>query len=137
MLAPGNYRGRPVRAALGITSKGTEQIAVEFELIEPAGERMTWYGFFTEATTDRTIESLRHCGWQGVDLSVFIEGEQLPAGFDREVDLVVKHEEYEGKTRARIAWVNSGGGLAMKNVMDKVQGQTFAERMKRQIVALD
>ena len=76
MLAAGNYRGRPVRAALGTSSKGTEQIAVEFELIEPAGERMTWYGFFTEATTDRTIESLRHCGWQGNDLSVFVEGEQ-------------------------------------------------------------
>ncbi len=79
MLNPGKYRARPIAAALGLTSKGTDQIAVTFELLDPAGERITWYGFFTEKTTDRTLESLRHCGWKGNDLSIFVEGEPLPA----------------------------------------------------------
>jgi hypothetical protein len=137
MLNEGNYRGKPVRAALGLTSTGKEQIAVQFELVEPAGTRMTWYGFFTDAATERTVESLRHCGWRGDDLSEFAEGRPLPAGFDQEVELVVKHEEYQGKTNARIAFVNGGGGLAMKEALTADQATAFARRMKSKIGAFD
>lgn len=137
MLAPGKYRGRPVSAALGLTSKGNEQIAVTFELVDPPGERVTWYGFFTEKTTDRTIQSLRYCGWTGNDLSVFVDGQELPPGVDQEVDLVVEHNEYEGKVTARVAWVNSGGGMGLRNALSQDQAKSFAERMKRQIGALD
>lgn len=139
MLNPGKYRGRPVSAALGLTSTNKEQIAVTFELVDPPGERITWYGFFTEKTTDRTLQSLRHCGWHGTDLAVFCE-EQLPAGFDQEVELDVQHEEYpanSGKFQARVAWVNGGGGLAVKNAMTRDQAKSFADRMQRTIVALD
>jgi hypothetical protein len=139
MLAPGKYRGRPVAAALGLASTGTEQIAVQFDLVDPPGERITWYGYFTDATTERTIESLRHCGWRDPnnDLSVFVAGEPLPVGFDQEVELVVQQEAYNGKTQTKVAFVNGGGGLALKNALDKGQAQSFAERMKRQIDALD
>jgi hypothetical protein len=137
MLAPGKYRGRPVTAALGLTSKNTEQIAVTFELVDPPGERITWYGFFTENTTDRTLQSLRSCGWQGNDLSVFVGGEPLPAGFDQEVELEVEQSEYQGKTTAKVAWVNSGGGLGLKNALTKDQAKVFAAKMQRTIDALD
>jgi hypothetical protein len=136
MLAEGTYRGRPIRAALGVTGTGKEQIGVQFELQDPPGQRMTWYGFFTDGTFDRTIEALRACGWTGSDLSEF-GGETLPAGFDQEVELVVKHEEYNGKISARIAFVNSGGGLAMKEALDPTQAKSFAARMKGRILALD
>jgi hypothetical protein len=137
MLNEGTYRGRPARAALGLASTGIEQIAVMFDFVEPAGTRLTWYGFFTEATTERTIEALRHCGWRGDDLSVFAEGQPLPEGFDQEVELVVKHETYQGKTNARIAFINSGGGLAMKNALTVDQATAFAKRMKTKIGAYD
>jgi hypothetical protein len=137
MLNEGNYRGRPVRAALGLTSTGKEQIGVQFEFVEPAGTRLTWYGYFTDAATERTVESLRHCGWRGDDLSVFAEGQPLPEGFDQEVELVVKHEEYQGKTSARIAFINGGGGLAMKEALTQDQASAFAKRMKSRIGAFD
>jgi hypothetical protein len=137
MIAEGKYRGRPVAAALGTANTGTEQIAVQFDFVEPAGTRLTWYGFFTEAAEQRTIESLRHCGWRGNDLAVFVEGQPLPEGFDQEVELVVKHETYNGTTRARIAFVNGGGGLALKNALTADQAKSFAEKMKRRIAAFD
>lgn len=136
MLAPGKYRGRPVAASLGMTSTGKEQIGVTFELVEPAGERIGWYGFFTEKALDRTLQSLRYCGWTGNDLTDF-SGEALPAGFDQEVELDIQHEEYKDKIQVRVAWVNSGGGMAMKAALDKTAAQSFAEKMKATINALD
>jgi hypothetical protein len=136
-IQPGTYRGRPVAAALGLAGTGTEQIAVTFEFVDPPGERLTWYGFFTENTEERTVEALRHCGWHGDDLSVFVQGQPLPEGFDQEVELVVKQEQYQGKTQTRIAFVNSGGGMALKNALDADQAQAFAKRMKSKISAFD
>ena len=136
MIPAGNYIGTPVSAALGYTQGGKEQIAVLFELLEPAGERLTWYGYFTEKTFDRTIESLRACGWTGSALDEFA-GEAMPAGFDHQVELVVKHEEYNGKTLARIAFVNTvGAGVALKSAMDGAQARAFAAKMKGRIAAL-
>lgn len=139
MLDEGNYRGRPIRAALGITGTGKEQIGVQFELTEPAGQRITWYGYFTEGTFDRTIEALRSCGWAGTDLAEF-QGEVLPVGFDQEVELVIKHEEYpehSGKYNAKVAFINSGGGLAMKEALDSSAARSFGARMKGRIAAFD
>lgn len=136
MLNEGNYRGRPVRAALGQTSTGKEQIAVEFDFVDPPGTRRTWYGFFTDATFDRTIDALRACGWAGTDLTDFC-GEQPPPGFDQEVELVVKHEEYNGQVRDRIAFINGGGGLALKAALDANQARAFAARLKGRIAAAD
>lgn len=137
MLTPGKYRAVPVAAALGYTLKGNEQIAVMFETLDPAGERITWYGFFTDKTTDRTLQSLRYCGWAGADLSDFCE-EQLPAGFDKEVELDVQNNEWEGKIRLQVAWVNApGGGAVVKSALTKEQAKAFGARMKATIVALD
>ena len=136
MIPAGKYIGTPVSAALGTTSSGKEQIAVQFEFLEPVGERMTWYGFFTDAAFDRTIESLRAMGWTGSALDEFA-GEKLPAGVDHQVELVVQHEEYQGKTQARLSFVNSiGAGLALKSAMTHDQARAFAAKMKGRIAAL-
>jgi hypothetical protein len=136
VIPAGKYIGTPVSAALGTTSSGKEQIAVQFEFLDPAGERLTWYGFFTDAAFERTIESLRAMGWTGSSLDEFA-GEKLPAGVDRQVELVVQHEEYQGKTQARLSFVNSiGAGLALKSAMDANQARAFAAKMKGRIAAL-
>jgi hypothetical protein len=138
MLEEGTYRGRASRAKLGKTSTGKEQVAVEFTFVDPPGRRMTWFGFFTEATFDRTIEALRYCGWTGTDLADFAAADGLlPPGMDQEVELVVEHDEYKGKVSAKIAWVNSGGGLALKDALSADQARSFAARMKGKILALD
>lgn len=142
-MVPGKYTARAVGAALGFTSKGREQIAAQFEITEGefAGRTLTWYSYFTPDTTERTLESLRHCGWKGDDLSKFSVGENegpaCPDGFgSTDVELVVEEKEYEGKVGLNVRWVNRlGAGLALKSKMDKSQAAVFAAKMKGAAVA--
>jgi hypothetical protein len=135
MIAPGRYRARGVEAALGMTGTGKEQVAILLRVVEEGGENhgaeLTWYGYFTEKTAERTLESLRHLGWTGDDLTDL-------SGIDaNEVSIVVEHEEgQDGKLRARVQWINApGGGLAMKDRLDGAAAKAFATRMRGMAIA--
>lgn len=130
----GTYKAKAIGGGLGETSKGAEQVAVEFSLLDEGfnGWRITWFGFFTEKTTESTIRALRTCGWQGTDLTDL-------TGIDtNEVLLVIENETYDGKTSPKVRWVNPlGGGLALKNPMAPDKAKAFAARMRAQIAAVD
>lgn len=133
MIKPGTYKARATEGALGLTKGGKEQAAIAFAIIDGdhAGESVTWFGYFTEATADRTIEALRHCGWAGDDLS------DLSGILDNEVQIVIEHEDYEGKTQVRVKWVNKSGsgGLALKERLEGGAAKAFAQRMKGAVLA--
>lgn len=134
MLQPGRYTARAVEAALGHTSKGTEQVAVLFEVVfdDGSSERITWYGYFTEKTVDRTFESLQLCGCTG----------EPPFDFDNigrnEVSIEVRNEaDQDGNMRPRVKWVNKLGaaGVALKDRMGEDQAAIFAKKMRGQFAA--
>lgn len=132
MLAEGRYKARGVEGALGMTGTGREQVAVLVEVTqgEHAGEQLTWYGYFTEKTVDRTFESLRLLGWEGDDLT------DLRGINANEVSIEVEHEEdSEGRKRARVKWINGGGGLVMKERLAEGAARAFAARMKGAAIA--
>lgn len=127
------YRARAAQWALGESKSGKEQVVVYFNVLtEGAAEpAITWYGYFTEATADRTLESLRNCGWAGDDLTDL-------TGLDaNEVDLVVEDEEYEGKVNAKVRWVNKPGAFALKAPLAADKAKAFAASMRDRIRALD
>lgn len=131
MLKAGTYNAKGVRAQLGLTQNGKEQVAVELAIIDEGdcfGQRITWYGYFTERTTERTLDSLRHLGWAGDDLF------NLDGVDQNEVSIVVEEEEYDGKTRLKVQWVNAKGGLALQRPMDDAQAQAFAHRMRGEVL---
>lgn len=132
MIPVGKYKARATEGALGFTSTGKEQVAVALEVQsgEYQGKEITWYGYFTDATTDRTLESLRHLGWKGDDLS------DLTGILDNEVQIVVEEEtDQQGEVRTRVRWINGGGGVAMKDRMTDADAKAFAGRMKGHILA--
>lgn len=137
MIEEGTYAARALTGALGYTNGGKEQVAVQFALLDEqgaeTGERITWYGYFTEKTQERTLRALRTAGWAGTDIS------QLDGLGSRDVELVVKHEEYNGKWAAKVAWVNEpgSGGLALSEPMPADKAKAFANRIKGDVVALD
>lgn len=138
MLPIGKYHGKPIEAVLGYTGGGSEQIAVTFELIDPPGQVIVWYGYFSDKTWERTIESLRACGWVGTDFEEFCYGQPLPLGFDKTVELVIDHEPDQNNVlRAKVRWVNSVRGPAVKRVLDSNQARQFAARMRGNIIAWD
>jgi hypothetical protein len=128
----GNYRARAVSMALGRSSnKGTDLVAIEFELKQEGyeGQRITKHSYFTEKTIDRTFEELRICGWQSDDLT-----DTTGLG-STEVELVIEAEEFEGKTRSKVQWVNRPGAIALKAPMSADQAKEFAARMKERAAA--
>jgi hypothetical protein len=128
------YKGRAVSWGLGTTEKGNPQIAVTF-VITTAGadlEEITWYGYFTDKTEERTIQSLRYCGWQGDDFT------NLDGMNENEVELVIEDEDYQGKTYTKVKWVNRpGGSAALKAPLAGNALQEFAARMRSKVRAID
>jgi len=127
MLDAGTYKAKAVAADVGYTSNGKEQIAVDFEIMEgeESGQRITWYGYFTDKAQKRTMDSLATAGIVDLaNLDAVAENKTLPA-----VDIVVEHEEYEGKIHAKVKWINSGRSV-LKKPMDAAQKADFAARMK-------
>ena len=135
MIDIGRYRARAIEWQLGIAETGTEQVAVSFEITEEgpfSSHTITWFGFFTEKTSERTIKSLLVCGWKGDDLTDL-------SGLDRnEVELVVEHEVHNNERRAKVKWVNrpGAGGFAMKTPMNDAQKKILAAKMKGLVLAL-
>lgn len=126
IIPKGTYRAMPLELELGTASTGTEQVAVRFELLSGGqeGKRIVWYGFFTDATAERTMEALRHMGWEGVDISDLSTA-------TKECVVVIDHEnDKEGNPYARVKWVNAAGGPLMKNIMDADAKKAFALRMR-------
>jgi len=101
MINPGNYRAKAVRAEIGESRNGTPFAAVTFRL-ESQDDTVTWYGYLTEKTTERTLRSLRIAGWKGNDVRTVEADGALPDV----VELVIHDEEYNGNVSARVQWVN-------------------------------
>ncbi len=111
------------------TKTDVRQVHAWFELLSGPhqGARLPWYGFFTKGAGKRTIESLRYMGFTGDDLEA---AENQP--LDQIVSVKVGHNEYEGKTNARIDWVNRAGGGVVKlnKPMSKDELRQFAAMMR-------
>lgn len=143
MIAAGLHRALAQSIQFGHAGADDKpQVAVEFKFVDEndadCGYSITWFGFFTDKTLKRTIESLRYIGWKGDDLA------ELPTLAETgmladEVDLVVEHDEYEGATRAKVAWVNKPGGgrVQLAKPMEVDSLKSFAARMKGSIAAAE
>lgn len=132
LIEKGDYRAKAIEAVLGKSSKkGTPQVAVKFELLDLPGEKITWFGYLSDAAFDITMRGLDACGFQGNDLSDLssIIGEGAP-----EVVLVVEHEEYEGKWSARVKFINAAGGPALQGALSPDEAKVFAAKLKGKVV---
>ena len=117
--------------------KQTPQVCVTFEILRGpyAGQRISWFGYFTDKSEKRTLEALRICGFEGDDIDKF--SDQRPTN---EVQLVIEHEtDEEGKTRAKVAWVNDptfGGGMKMENALTGGELRKFGAKFKAALKAI-
>lgn len=137
LIAEGKYRMRAVEHSQVTENENThnEEIRVLCEILEEGefqGRYRTWYGYFTEATAERTIESLRTMGWRGNDIT------NISLEPDVEFQGVIKHEagrDDPGKIRDRIAFINRLAGVYVGTPMDEGKKKAFAQRMKGLVLA--
>lgn len=134
MMNAGRYKAVAQEAELGESGNGTEQVWVLFRITEPGeheGDEISWYGYFkSDASIRIALGGLRAAGWTGNDISDL--SSLCPS--ETECSLVIKHETYEGETRARVAFVNElgrGGGQA--NPMDEGKKKKFAATLNARL----
>lgn len=121
MIAEGRYRARAVEGALGKAKTGTEQIEVRYQFLD-SPQSLTWRGFFTDATEERTMQALKISGWDWVTLTF---PEDAP-----EVSVVVEHEEgQDGNTYAKIRWVNEPRVLKPKQPLNTDEVEALRNRL--------
>jgi hypothetical protein len=118
----------------GYASTGTKQVMVPFEIIEGphAGQVEHWFGSFkTDKGAERTMQSLRYCGWKGDDLGNLGQ-------LNQKVSIVVGHVTWKGKKHSRVSWVNhAAGGAGPKKEMSDKELRLFAASMKPKAAAVE
>jgi hypothetical protein len=145
-ITNGTYKAKATgQVVLGTSSqKGTPFIEFYFAIIggEHEGKTVRWTSYFSEKTSERTIQSLQYCGWQGEDLAEFADG-GLHGLDTNEVAVVVELEEYddrqtgEKKTAAKVQWVNKAVGyLNTANAMNQEAALSFSEKMRGLVIAM-
>lgn len=126
----------PVKVQFGEAETGTKQCAVNFEIIGDsphAGQTIVWFGYLTQDTVKRTLESLRYIGFKGDDISK-INDQPL----DQLVSLDIGESEYKGKVSLKVNWVNrhSGGkGFELKKPIAKNDMAKFAATLRSHLKA--
>ncbi len=108
MIAEGTYRAcaEPDRVFWGKAPSNNEQVSVPFRIksdCQERGQSIFWIRVFTsdQKNVDITCEGLEAAGWDGVSLR------ELNGLGSRDVEIVVYHDTYEGKTRPKIRYVNT------------------------------
>lgn len=132
MISEGKHKAVCQDIEFGFTDSGTEQVAISFRISdgEHEGEFITAYRYFTDRAAEYAFKDLEALGWEGDSLES--APEDCPGS---ECTLVIEHEEYDGKERARVKFINVGSG-GLKNVFEGKKRSDFFERMKRKHKAL-
>jgi hypothetical protein len=142
LIADGSALAVLRAAQFAETKKGDEQIVLGFEIVDPArpddvGMHISYFGTFGPNSIDFTVDAIRACGWTGDDVSevpALAEAGQLAT----EVRLKIEHEVYEGKTRAKVKFVNKVGGgakIKLERTLDDNRIKQFAASMRSRIRA--
>ncbi len=127
LMPAADYPITCIAAKLGYAGTKNEQIGARLRIIDGPlkGKTMLWYGSFSENAQEFTIKAMRAMGFTGndpSDLSSMINN-------DVQAIAVVQHDEYQGKKRAKVAWIN-GADVQMKDEMNQDELKAFAHRMR-------
>lgn len=96
MIPEGKHRARADSAFATQTSTGKEFVAIN---LNKEGQLLQYRGFLgSEKQQEYTAKALRTCGWKGDDAFT------LPGTV--EVEIVVEHREYNGKTYEDVKYIN-------------------------------
>ena len=135
----GKYEARIIDYTMTTNTKGDLQAAVRFTFNDGIADRnMTWYGGFGEKQLKHTLKALVTMGLRGAveEMADGVNSNILDV--DKAVEIEVRHEEYNGKTTVKIAWVNALGGAAFKNLAAKadVKAKLATLNIKGELAAL-
>lgn len=146
MIPAGTYVATVAAHAMAMTSTGKEQVAVGFTVEFGDGSRrsITWYGYFTDITWERTCESLGHLGWNAAERGYKFDelnGTEILVG--QQAEIVVETEQSnqvddrgDPVVRSKVRWVNRlGGALGIKERMSDADAAQASQTLRQRILA--
>ena len=105
---PGRYTATAKTVDLGQSAeKGTPYVSILFETEQ--GEDLTAFLYLSDAALERTVRTLREVFGFNDDFGTVKE--QVTG---KQASIVVEAEEYEGKSRMKVKWINTVGGSSGK-----------------------
>lgn len=127
IMGVGNHRAKCVNAEMPDVDEGkTPSVRLTFRNEE--GETIDAYLYLSEKALERTEKSLRACGWVGDDVSELMrDGVGL-----KEVELVVEDEEYQGKVRTKVKWIN-----ALRKQMEADKAKELAMSLRKKFKGVE
>lgn len=103
-----NFRGTIVDYGFSETKDGREQVFVKLQN-DDTGEIVTAFMALTEKAAEWTVKKLRACGFNGFSFEDLDDGGVALRG--NKVLYEVEHDTYNGKTTAKVGWINKPGGI--------------------------
>ena len=101
---PGRYTATAKTVDLGQSAeKGTPYVSILFE--NEQGEDLTAFLYLSDAALERTVRTLREVFGFNDDFGTIKE--QVTG---KQASIVVEAEEFGGKTRMKVKWINTVGG---------------------------
>ncbi len=135
IIPEGRHEGKATATAYGFSKAGNETCAICFKLTEDPYKGQVVYGnlaFSGAALESITPKALEAMGFNGDGLAlVSPQNSNVSEVLPLTASLVVKHEFYEGKWSAKVAFINPlGGGLkAAAKPLDGGQKRDAAARI--------
>lgn len=117
-LEAGNHLGKIFDYCMQATKDFEPRLVIQFEL--ESGHYVLWGGTFkNEKAREIAFRTLKTLNFHGriEDLANGKESGCLDT--DKQVQLVVEFEEYNGKSYPKVQWVNEVGGGALQNRLDR------------------
>lgn len=107
MIPAGKFEAVPIDWGFDKSSTGKLYAWIKFETI--TGEECIWKGYFSsQGAKQISLKTLVTCGFQGGDVGVLLIGKNgAGLNIQNPVSLEIIHEDYKGKTYAKVKWVNS------------------------------
>jgi hypothetical protein len=122
-----------------VGEKQTPAVSITFDITEDLETKEAASGsaysdlWLTPSCIDRTLNVLQEaCGWTGEDLSE-LNGTGLLK--DREVQLVLGDETYNGETREKVKFINKVGFEGKKKPMADDKTKVLAASLKGRVLA--
>jgi hypothetical protein len=125
---------------MGRTQGGKEQLGIQWTL--EGGETIWSYHYFSSPKAlDITVDTLQAIGWDPIENGWALDSINGPTRLvGQEAQLVLAEDEYEGKVRVRVQFVNNingGGGLRETMTEDEVKAFVAGLRQRAGVSASD
>lgn len=122
-IKAGVYEAKVADYGVTKSKAGDPMVAIRFQIFDKEGDthHITWYGSFkTPKSQEISAEALAVCGMKTKNFAELTNGAGSGVLDEKRiVSVTIASEEYQGKTRMKVKYINPPGGGGFRDKMNK------------------